>query len=118
MPLQELLDIEAGDRAVMAIERGGAVERLREPKRAGAGGDQRDIEIAATGKLVDAEQIAGAGLQIDIGELELGLDLGNGLRARNRERALGDAAIDLRFADRERERATAQVCSQRSAAEP
>ena len=33
-PLQQLLDIEAGDRAVMAGQGGGAVERLREAERA------------------------------------------------------------------------------------
>ena len=99
-PLQQLLDIEAGDGAVMAGEGGGAVQRLRQAERAGARGFQRDVEIAAADQAADPEQIAGAGLQIDVGELQLRLDVGHRVGARDRERSLGDAAIDLRFADR------------------
>ncbi len=116
-PLEQLLDIEAGDGAVMAGQRRGAVERVREAERARARGHQRDVEIAAAGQLVDAEQFAGAGLQVDIGELELGLDVGDRVRARDAERALGDAAIHLRLADAERQRAAAQIGAERGAAE-
>ena len=51
-PLQELLDIEARDRAVMADQGRGAVERGGEAERARAGGHQRDPEIAAAGQFV------------------------------------------------------------------
>src|SRR5947209_7667700 len=80
----------------------GAVERLRQPKRARARGHQRDVEIAAAGQFGDAEQFAGAGLQIDVGELELGLHVGDRVGARDPERALGDAAIHLRLRSEER----------------
>src|SRR5581483_2584441 len=98
---EQLLGVEARDRAVMARQRRGAVERLREPVRARTGRGERDAEIAAARKLAEAEQLAGAGLQVDIGELELRLDVGKAVGARQSKRALGDAAIDLRFADTE-----------------
>ena len=114
-PLQQLLDIEARDRAVMAGQRRGAVERLRKAERARARGHQRDVEIAAAGQLGDAEQFAGAGLQVDIGELELRLDVGDRVRAGDPERTPRDAAIDLRLADAQRQRAAAQVGAERGA---
>ena len=95
----------------------GAVERLRQPERARARGHQRDVEIAAAGQFCDVEQFAGAGLQIDVGELELGLHVGDRVGARDPERALGDAAIHLRLADGERQRAAAQVRAERGTAE-
>src|SRR6185437_8273259 len=90
----------------MAGQRRGAVERLHQPERARSRCDQRDVEIAAAGEAVDAEQVAGAGLQVDVLELELRLDVGDRVGARDPDRALGDAAIDLRLADRARQRAS------------
>src|SRR3979490_3311861 len=101
----------------MAVQRGGAVERLREAKRAGARGHHRNVEIAAAGKLCDAEQLAGAGLQVDVGELELRLDVRDRVRTRDPERAFCDATIHLRLADAESQRAAAQVCAERCEAE-
>src|SRR6266704_1049471 len=102
----------------MAGQGRGAVERLHQAEWARAGCDQRDVEIAASGEAADAEQLAGAGLQVDIEELELRLDVGDGVGARDAERAPGEAAIDLRLADRKRQRAAAQIRAERGAAEP
>ena len=101
----------------MTGQRGGAIERLRQPERARTRCHQRDVEIAAAGQLGDAEQFAGAGLQIDVGELELSLHVGDSIGSRDPERTPGDAAIHLRLTDAQRQRAAAQVCAERGAAE-
>ena len=54
-------------------------------------------EQRAAGELVDAEQIAGTGLQVHIAELELGFHVSHGIGMRNVERPPDDATIDLRF---------------------
>src|SRR6202000_109248 len=77
-----------------------------------------DVEIAAAGQAVDAEQLAGDGGQIDIQELELRFHVGGGVGAGYPERAAGNAAIDLRLANRQRERTAAQIGAEGGAAEP
>ena len=94
------------------------VERLRQPERTRSPGLEREIQVAASGELAGAEQIAGAGLQIDVGELKLRLHLGGRVGLRDAERTLGDSVIDLRFADAERQRPVAQVGAERGLAEP
>jgi len=101
----------------MACEGRGAVERLGEAERARATRHQRNVEVAAAGQFGDAEQFRGAGLQVDVGELELGLDVGDTVGARDPERALGDAAIHLGFRHAQGQRAAAQVGAERGAAE-
>src|SRR5258708_29173898 len=101
--------MEAADSTVMADQGRGAAERGRKPKRARARGHQRDVEIAAATQFADAEQFAAERLQVDVDELELRLDVRDRISARDAERAAGDAAIHLRLADAQRQRAAAQI---------
>ena len=114
---EQLLDIEAGDRALAAGEAGRSVQCLGQLVDAAAGAVDREAEIALALELSNAEHLAEALLEIDIGELQLRLEVGAGRRFREPERALDHAAEGLRLADRHRQLAAAQIGCDRSSPE-
>ena len=75
-PLEQLLDIEARDRALARGQVRGAGERAGEREHAVAGRLDRERQIALAFEPAQAEQLAEAGFEIDVGELQLRFDVG------------------------------------------
>ena len=115
--LEQLLHIEPRDRALAAGKAGCAVECLGQVVDAATGALDRETEIAFTLEPANAEHVAEALVEINIGELQLGPKISAGRRFRQPERAPNHAAEGLRFADRDREVAAAQIGCDRRAPE-
>ena len=77
----------------------------------------REAEIAFAFEPSNAEHLAEALLEIDVGELQLRLEVGARRRLGEPERALDHAAEGLRLADRHGEIAAAQIGRDRRAPE-
>ena len=106
---EQLLDIEAGNGALAAGQAGGAIERIGHVEHAVAGTVDRKAEIALALQSANAEHFAQALIEIDIGELQLCLEIRSGLRFGEPERAFDHAAEGLGFPDPHREIAVAQA---------
>ena len=77
----------------------------------------RDRDVAAAVEPAELEHVAQAFFEIDVGELQLRLELGAGVGGGERQRALEDAAERLRLADRHEQLAAAQIGGDRGAPE-
>ena len=116
-PAQQLLDVEAGERAVLAGQVGGAVQGAGDA-RARCRRCLRPRRIVALAfEPVQPEQLAEAAFQIDVGELQLRFHVHAGVEIGERQRALDHAAIGLRLADGHHQMAAAQIGADRGAAD-
>src|SRR5262249_47335683 len=115
--LEQLLHIEPGDRTLAARKAGRAVKCLGQVVDAAARTLDRATGICFYPAPANAEHVTEALFEINIGELQLGSEISAGRRFRQPERPPNNAAEGLRFADRDREVAAAQIGCDRRAPE-
>src|SRR5205085_4907106 len=113
----QLFHVETRNRAVAARQPGRSVEALGQIVNAAAGAIDRQSEIAFAFEPPNAEHFAETLLEVDIGELQLRLEISPGRRLGEPECPFDDPAKGLRFADRDREIAAPQIRSHRRASE-
>jgi hypothetical protein len=106
---EQLLDVESGDRALAARESGRAVQRLGQVVNAAAGAVDCEAEITFALEPSNAEHLAETLLEIDVGELQLGLEISPCRRLGKPERPFDYAPEGLRFPDHHREIAATQI---------
>ena len=114
---QQLLHVEAGERAVLAGEVGGAVQGAGDREHAVAAAFDRESHVALAFEPVQPEQLAEAAFQVHVGELQLGFDIDAGIEIGQRQRSPDHAAIGLRLAHGHHQMAAAQVGADGGAAE-
>ena len=114
---EQLLHVETRDRAAAARQAGRAVETFGQVVDAAAGAVDRQSEIAFALEPPNAEHLAETLFEIDIGELQLGLEISPARRLGEPERAFDDPSEGLGFADRDCEIAAPQIGRHRRAPE-
>src|SRR5262249_9106520 len=115
--LEQLFHVESSNCALAAGEARRPVQCLGQPVNAVPGTIERDAEIALALEPANAEQVTETLLQIDVGELQLRLEVGAGRRFGDPERSPDHAAEGLRLADCDCEIAVAQIGCHRGAPE-
>ena len=116
-PAQQLLDIEARERAVRPGQAGRPVEGLRHREHAVAAAFDHERNIAFAFEPTQTEQLAEAAFEVDIGEIQLRFDVDPLLEIGERHGALDHSAIGLCLADGQHQMAVTQVCRDCGASE-
>src|SRR5207247_9822813 len=113
----QLFDVYTGKRPLATCERRRALEALGQLVDAAARTIDHEAEIAFALEPANAEHVAQTMLEIDVGELQLRLEIGSAARLGQSERPFDYAAEGLGFAHRHGQVAAAQMCRHRRAPE-